>query len=201
MIKQKNLDFYSLLLFVTFYLWRMNTVNVPSKNNKQKNLAPWRSPTKRAVSGAGSGYWSGSISQRYGSGDPDPNQNVTDPQHWLKGYRYLNWLSLNWEGGIWSLFSDKTTANSNDDIPLFSLSNLPFCRVGPWPPASPRGAFLPGEYCCARVEAKPNSLTSPLAAHWSDNDLLSLQSAEPFPVSEEEPVALKSLLVPLWPPV
>jgi hypothetical protein len=27
-----------------------------------------------------------SISQRYGSGDPDPDphQNVTDPQHWIK---------------------------------------------------------------------------------------------------------------------
>ncbi len=27
---------------------------------------------------------SGSISQRYGSEDPDPRQNVMDPQHWLK---------------------------------------------------------------------------------------------------------------------
>jgi hypothetical protein len=26
------------------------------------------------------GVGSGSISQRYGSGDPDPHQNVTDPQ-------------------------------------------------------------------------------------------------------------------------
>ncbi len=26
----------------------------------------------------------GSISKRYGSPDPDPHQNVTDPQHWLK---------------------------------------------------------------------------------------------------------------------
>jgi hypothetical protein len=25
---------------------------------------------------------SGSISESYGSRDPDPNQNVTDPQHW-----------------------------------------------------------------------------------------------------------------------
>jgi hypothetical protein len=33
--------------------------------------------------GVGSGVGSGSrsISQRYGSGDPDPHQNVTDPQH------------------------------------------------------------------------------------------------------------------------
>jgi hypothetical protein len=27
---------------------------------------------------------SGSIRQRYGSGDPDPHQNFTDPQHWIK---------------------------------------------------------------------------------------------------------------------
>jgi hypothetical protein len=25
----------------------------------------------------------GSVSERYGSGDPDPHQNVTDPQHCL----------------------------------------------------------------------------------------------------------------------
>jgi hypothetical protein len=33
---------------------------------------------------AGSGYASGSISQRHGSADPDPDplQNVMDPQHW-----------------------------------------------------------------------------------------------------------------------
>ncbi len=26
---------------------------------------------------------SGSISQRHGSADPDPHQNVIDPQHWF----------------------------------------------------------------------------------------------------------------------
>jgi hypothetical protein len=31
---------------------------------------------------AGSG--SGSISQRHGSADPDPHQNVMDPQHWIR---------------------------------------------------------------------------------------------------------------------
>jgi hypothetical protein len=31
---------------------------------------------------AGSGSGSGSISHRHGSADPDPYQNVTDPQHW-----------------------------------------------------------------------------------------------------------------------
>jgi hypothetical protein len=33
--------------------------------------------------GSGSGSCSGSISQRHGSPDPDPPQNVMDPQHWF----------------------------------------------------------------------------------------------------------------------
>jgi hypothetical protein len=32
---------------------------------------------------AGSGSESGSISQRHGSADPDPYQNVMDPQRWF----------------------------------------------------------------------------------------------------------------------
>ncbi len=62
-----------------------NDVNVPSKSNKQKKfynfffLASWRSMTKIA----------GSISQRHGSADLDPDpqiphQHVMDPQHWPK---------------------------------------------------------------------------------------------------------------------
>ncbi len=51
------------------------------KGNKQKYvekkifffLASGRSLTKRAGSG--------SVSQRYGSPDPDPYQNITDPEH------------------------------------------------------------------------------------------------------------------------
>jgi hypothetical protein len=58
-------------------------VNVPSKSNMQKNLlkklvfllASWRLMTKILGSG------SGSISQRHGSADPDPHQNVMDPEH------------------------------------------------------------------------------------------------------------------------
>jgi hypothetical protein len=44
-----------------------------------------RSMTKIAGSGSASG--SGSISQRHGSADldPDPPQNVMDPQHWGGG--------------------------------------------------------------------------------------------------------------------
>ena len=29
-------------------------------------------------------YGSESISQRHGSADPDPHQNVMDPQHWFE---------------------------------------------------------------------------------------------------------------------
>jgi len=34
---------------------------------------------------------SGAISQRHGSADPDPDppQNVTDPQHWLEVWKRL----------------------------------------------------------------------------------------------------------------
>ncbi len=77
-----NLDSYC---FVTS-LWLFsleNNVNVPSKSNKQKKLykkisfllASWRSMTKIAGSG--------SISQSHGSADPDPDpyQNVMDPEH------------------------------------------------------------------------------------------------------------------------
>jgi hypothetical protein len=37
---------------------------------------------------AGSGFASGSISQRHGSADPglDPHRHVMDPQHWLEEY-------------------------------------------------------------------------------------------------------------------
>ncbi len=41
-------------------------------------MASWRSRTKIARSG------SVSIDRRHGSTDPDPYQNVTDPQHWLQ---------------------------------------------------------------------------------------------------------------------
>jgi hypothetical protein len=48
-------------------------------------FASLKSMKKGVGSGAGSGSGAGArfISQRYGSGDPepDPHQNITDPQH------------------------------------------------------------------------------------------------------------------------
>jgi hypothetical protein len=43
------------------------------KNMKKVFVAPFKSLKK--------GIGSGSIIQRYGSADPDPHQNVTNPQH------------------------------------------------------------------------------------------------------------------------
>ncbi len=39
---------------------------------------------ERTGSGSAFGSAFGSVSQRYGSEDPDPYQNVTDPEHWIK---------------------------------------------------------------------------------------------------------------------
>jgi hypothetical protein len=68
------------LLICVFTSLSMKTdVNVPSKSNEQNNLktkffvAICQPMRKKAGSG--------SVSEWYGSEDPDPYQNVTDPQH------------------------------------------------------------------------------------------------------------------------
>ncbi len=54
-------------------------------------MPSWRSLTKIVGSG------SGCVSQRYGSADPDPYQNVTDPQHWVLFFILLccKWGTIN----------------------------------------------------------------------------------------------------------
>ncbi len=94
-------------------------VNVPTKSNKQRNLvkrlfllASWRSLTKRARS----------VSHRYGSEDPDPYQNVTDPEGTLDfclntGTRNLSHFSAThflmdtrkFETSFWELFNMYST--------------------------------------------------------------------------------------------
>jgi hypothetical protein len=56
------------------------------KMEKKYFFASLKSVKKVVGSGVRSG--SGSISQRHGSGDPDPDthQNVTYPQHWYYGF-------------------------------------------------------------------------------------------------------------------
>ncbi len=82
----------STVLWLLFdFLSLKNDVKVPSKSTMQKNflkvfsflLASWRSMMKIEGSGSASGSasGSGSISQRHGSADPDPHQNVMDPEH------------------------------------------------------------------------------------------------------------------------
>ncbi len=77
---RRNLDSYC---FATF----KNYVNIPSKSKKKKNfskkicflLASWRSMRKMAGSGFATGF--ASISQRHGPADPDPHQNVINPDY------------------------------------------------------------------------------------------------------------------------
>jgi hypothetical protein len=54
------------------------------KKKKKFFFAFLKSLKKGAGSGVGSGSGARSIDQRYGYADPDPHQNVTDPQHCLK---------------------------------------------------------------------------------------------------------------------
>jgi hypothetical protein len=66
-----------------------------AKNMKKNFFASLKLMKK----GVGSGFRS--ISQRYGSGDrdPDPHQNVMDPQHWKKVKVSIKFLmeNLGWE--------------------------------------------------------------------------------------------------------
>jgi hypothetical protein len=83
---KKNIDSYCFVTSLYDFLSLKNDVNVPSKSNKQKKLrkiifllTSCRSLTKIAGSG--------SISQRYGSADPDPYKNCMNPQHCFYIYR------------------------------------------------------------------------------------------------------------------
>jgi hypothetical protein len=62
------------------------------KKNTKKKFASLKSLKIRVGCRVKSG--SGSISQRYGSEDPDPHQNVTDPQHCLKHSSQFPLLSV-----------------------------------------------------------------------------------------------------------
>ncbi len=77
---KKNLDSYYFVILFDFFIFE-KWCKCTLKSNVQKNcvkisflLASWRSLTKIAGSG--------SISQRHGSADPDPPQNVLDSQRW-----------------------------------------------------------------------------------------------------------------------
>ncbi len=75
------------------FLSLIKEVNVASKCNKQINCVKKVNDENSRIRihdpdpGSGSESESGSISQRLGSAypDPDPPQNVMDPQHWLIG--------------------------------------------------------------------------------------------------------------------
>ncbi len=73
---KNNIDSYCfvtslLLIYLRTMMYLQKVIS------KKISLTSWRSLTKLTGSG--------SFSQRYGSADPDPHQNVMDPQHWLSG--------------------------------------------------------------------------------------------------------------------
>jgi hypothetical protein len=91
---KKNHDSYCFVTFFLFFIFE-NDVQIPSKsNNKQKkidkklvfrwHLGRVNDENSRIRIASRSGSESGSISQRHGSADPDPDpsQNVMDLQHW-----------------------------------------------------------------------------------------------------------------------
>ncbi len=90
---KENLYFYCLRLLYDF-LSLKNNVNRPLKSNKQKTgkffvvvgvlkVTDEKSRIRRRI---------GSVSQRNKSVDPDPYQNVTDPEHWFtENCRFLSW--------------------------------------------------------------------------------------------------------------
>ncbi len=83
------------------FLSLKNNVNAPSESDKQTKtwrnfflLTSWRSMTKIV----GSGSASGSVSQRYGSADPDTYKYFMDPQHWIQQCRLVCEKSLSLVG-------------------------------------------------------------------------------------------------------
>ena len=108
--KKVRKTFISTLFLLLFgYLSLKTDVYVPLKSNKL--TLPL---TKKAGSRAGSGRpW-------YRSADPDPYQNVTDPQHWFQLYDVLLLFQTQVDNNSWSKPGEKTT---------FSVSRARSLRV------------------------------------------------------------------------
>ncbi len=131
---RKTLIATVLWLFWIFFSLK-TYVNVPSKSNKKKNffkisflLTSWRSVTKIAGSGYESGSESGYISQRHGSADPDPHQNVMDPEHTRLNYVFYRrrWWRAWWAGWVtpWVHLSSSTVQQVTFTVPRGSQRNV-----------------------------------------------------------------------------
>ncbi len=82
-------------------------------------FASWMSKTK--IAGCGSEFGSRSISQRHGSADPDPHQNVMDPEaeHWY----CCNWLYLH------MVYKGTASLRIRNRNQMRVRSDPPFCRI------------------------------------------------------------------------
>jgi hypothetical protein len=82
----------------------------------------------------GSASGSGSISQRHGSADPDPHQNVMDPQHWLKG-RVAGFRNTDYVFGcvVYTGKDTKMSQNSKSTANKFSTVEVTMNKAGDRP--------------------------------------------------------------------
>ncbi len=75
---------------ITYYLWKLMKMylqKVIIRKNFFLNFFFGVFTVNDEKAGSGSVSEFGSISQRHGSADPDPHQNVMDPQHWFIEWR------------------------------------------------------------------------------------------------------------------
>ncbi len=112
--KKKNLEFYCFVTFLLFFFSLKNDVNVRNKRTnlerkKEILLASWFSLTKL----------SGSVSQRYGSEDPDPQARCVT----VERYGKLKVTSAN--GSLCPYSSSKQSFQKNK----FTNRRIDFCFV------------------------------------------------------------------------
>jgi hypothetical protein len=94
---------------------------------------------KIAGSASGSGSESGSISQRHGSANPDPHQNVMDPQHWVTtcSQFYLFKFSPNAQGTVYGFLMHPPHLYEYKIMVLVTsglLLSANYCRTTVWIP-------------------------------------------------------------------
>ncbi len=86
------------------------------------------------IEGSGSRSASGFIFQRHGSTDPDPHQNVMDPQDWLKG-RVAGFRNTDYVFGcvVYTGNDTKMSQNSKSTANKFSTVEVTMNKAGDRP--------------------------------------------------------------------
>jgi hypothetical protein len=83
------------------------------------------------------GFGSGSISQRHGSADPDPHQNVMDPEHCatlcITSVQDPHWSQSVSETSIFASMRIRIRADPDHDQSMLSLEKLQTAKTVPVP--------------------------------------------------------------------